>query len=101
METKDTKNNWDAKWNDKWKALSTKKKVLYIVGLIVATQVLGAILTLINPAPNPCDCADVASKAEIIGYDNLNSKQQKLYRRCEDVYYSSAEAYNACIDKHK
>ena len=96
----ETTNNFDTKWNAKWKALPTKKKILYVVALIVATQVLGALLTMINPAPDPCDCADVASKAEMIGYDNLNSKQQKLYRRCESKYTYSGDAYDACVEKH-
>lgn len=94
MNTGETKQDWVSKW----KALSTKKKVIYVVIAFVSTQLLAYALT---PNVDPCDCADVASKAEIIGYDNLTSKQQDLYKDCESKYTYSGEAFDACVNKHR
>jgi uncharacterized membrane protein YqhA len=95
------KNEKKPDWFLEWiKKLTLKQKITYSVILIFGIPLISAILSLISPSSkvSPCDCADVASKAEIIGYNNLSDSQQSLYRICEDKYTTSGDAYNDCVN---
>lgn len=47
---------------------------------------------------NPCDCADLSSKAQLVGEWHLSESDQKKLIECESVYTYSEEAYNECVN---
>jgi len=49
---------------------------------------------------NPCDCADIGSKVQIIGYNNLTEKQKKTFSACEKKYTTPAAAFEDCVEKN-
>jgi len=47
---------------------------------------------------DPCDCSEVGSNVQIVGYDNLSKEDKKLYDACERTYSTPAAAYEACVE---
>lgn len=47
---------------------------------------------------NPCDCADLSSKAKLVGEWHLSETQRKKLIDCESVYTYVEEAYNDCVN---
>lgn len=82
------------------KAAKSSMGLKIILPLIILVTVVVIYVNPFATKVDPCDCADVASKAQIIGYNNLTSIQQGLYKDCEKKYTTSGAAYDACVNKH-
>ena len=51
-----------------------------------------------NVDVNPCDCADLSSKSQLMGEWNMKEADRNKLIECESVYTYSEEAYNACVN---
>jgi len=78
-----------------WWSERTKNQKYLIIGGVVLLGVIGG---LTNDTPSACDCADIGSKVQIVGYQNLTSEQKKLYDACEKKYTTPAAAFEACVE---
>lgn len=47
---------------------------------------------------NPCDCADLSSKSQLMGEWNMKESDRNKLIECESVYTYSEEAYEACVN---
>ncbi len=71
-----------------------------VIMLVVCVSVFMIVTKLMEkPNVNPCDCADLSSKAQIVGEWHLSQSDQKKLVDCESVYTYSEEAYEACVNK--
>jgi hypothetical protein len=46
----------------------------------------------------PCECADLSSKAQLVGEWHLSKANQQKLIDCESTYTYVEEAYNECVD---
>jgi len=76
----------------------TGMKAFAIILCIIIVGVV--IMKLTETKVNPCDCADVGSKAQIIGYHNLTEEQKKVFKACESKYTTPAAAFEDCVESH-
>ena len=82
--------------------LKIKKQVEKIMLALAGIFFIGCMVYVFknNKADvNPCDCADLSSKAQIVGEWHLSESDQKKLIDCESVYTYSEEAYEACVNK--
>ena len=47
---------------------------------------------------NPCDCADLSSKSQLMGEWNMKKSDRNKLIECESVYTYSEEAYSGCVN---
>lgn len=70
-------------------------------GVFLVIIVIGVVLFKFiddKTKVDPCDCADIGSKVQIVGYQNLTSEQKKLYDACEKKYTTPAAAFEDCVE---
>lgn len=71
----------------------------FVILLIVI--VLGVFITKFIETKtkiDPCDCADLGSKVQIVGYQNLSNDQKEMYNECEKKYTTPTSAFEACVE---
>ena len=76
-------------------SMGLKKYVIPICFFIVVVVLFNLFS---KKVVDPCDCADIGAKVQIIGYQNLTSEQKKLYDACEKKYTTPAAAFEACVE---
>ena len=75
------------------------EKIVLILACIFGICCFVYVYKKNNINVNPCDCADLSSKAQIVGEWHLSESDQKKLIDCESVYTYSEEAYEACVNK--
>ena len=82
--------------------LKIKKQVEKIMLALAGIFFIGCMVYVFknNKADvNPCDCADLSSKSQLMGEWNMKEADRNKLIDCESVYTYSEEAYEACVNK--
>jgi hypothetical protein len=75
---------------------NNNSKLFIVIGIAV---VLGIIILINGGKENPCECVEIFSKKDMVGYEGLPGNFKNKYNKCVNSWDDINKANKGCVDK--